>query len=119
MIAVCFELMQLIAQKLMKIKLLKNIGLFIWFPFYLSTPANGTAPDKSGCGTDNPQVAENEMAPHILCSASCKRTTPCSYALKIPTRAAANSHQKQNQGFLACQRHRHPCTTLKASGEVV
>jgi hypothetical protein len=26
---------------------------------------NGPAPDKSGCRTDNFQVFENEMAPHI------------------------------------------------------
>jgi len=113
--------MQLIAQKLMKIKLLKNIGLFIWFSFlFVHRLLTERLPINQDAALITPQVAENEMgASTFYVPQVASEQLRALMRLKIPTRAAANSHQKQNQGFLACQRHRHPCTTLKASGEVV
>jgi hypothetical protein len=43
-----------------------NNGILV---FGFVQPPNDSAPDISGCGTDDFQNADNEMAPHIICSA--------------------------------------------------
>jgi hypothetical protein len=42
---------------------------------------NGSAPDKSGCGADNFQIAENEMAPHKILFRAVAFNAICDMAL--------------------------------------